>query len=185
MKVEGAVPAEEFRATLDQALRDAGQRPPVTASAGAGASEHKRANERRGGHRLQEPSDSRSRREFPGRMARLCALAIVPALALLLAVFPGLQPGPRRNRRTGQGERPQDHAHGSGEVLSQPDRRGAADASEEQAQSLRLSILRELIDNEILMQRAEKLGLLATDEEVDSKLSEIKAPFTRKNSTSG
>ncbi len=51
--------------------------------------------------------------------------------------------------------------------------------SEEQALSLKLSILRELIDNEILMQRAEKLGLLATDEEVDSKLNEIKAPYTK------
>ena len=37
--------------------------------------------------------------------------------------------------------------------------------TEEQATSLRLSILKELIDNEILMQRAEKLGLLATNEE--------------------
>lgn len=51
--------------------------------------------------------------------------------------------------------------------------------SDEQAQSLRLSILKELIDNEILMQRAEKLGLLATDEEIDSKLNEIKAPYTK------
>jgi peptidyl-prolyl cis-trans isomerase SurA len=50
--------------------------------------------------------------------------------------------------------------------------------SEEQAASLRLSILRELIDQEIMMQRAEKLGLLATDEEVDRKLNEVKAPYT-------
>jgi peptidyl-prolyl cis-trans isomerase SurA len=50
--------------------------------------------------------------------------------------------------------------------------------SDEQATSLRLSILRELIENEILMHRAEKLGLLATDEEVDRKLSEIKSPYT-------
>src|ERR1700736_2586463 len=49
----------------------------------------------------------------------------------------------------------------------------------EQATSLRLGILRELIDNEILMRRAEKLGLLATDEEVDSKLNEIKSPYTK------
>src|SRR5215467_2991213 len=48
----------------------------------------------------------------------------------------------------------------------------------EQATSLRLSILRELIDNEILMRRAEKLGLLATDEEVDRKLNDIKSPWT-------
>ncbi|HVZ15540.1 MAG TPA: SurA N-terminal domain-containing protein [Terriglobales bacterium] len=50
--------------------------------------------------------------------------------------------------------------------------------SDEQADSLKLSILRELIDNEILMQRAEKLGLLATDEEVDKKLNDVKAPYS-------
>ena len=48
----------------------------------------------------------------------------------------------------------------------------------EQAVSLRLSILNELIETEILMRRAEKLGLLATDEEVDRKLNEAKAPYT-------
>ena len=51
--------------------------------------------------------------------------------------------------------------------------------TEEQGNSLRLSILKELIDNEILMQRAEKLGLLATNEEVEQKLNEIKAPYTQ------
>jgi peptidyl-prolyl cis-trans isomerase SurA len=53
--------------------------------------------------------------------------------------------------------------------------------TDEQADSLRLSILKELIDNEILMQRAEKLGLLATDDEVNSKLTEIKAPFSQQD----
>jgi peptidyl-prolyl cis-trans isomerase SurA len=49
----------------------------------------------------------------------------------------------------------------------------------EQATSLRLSILRQLIDDEILMHGAEKLGLLATDDEVDRKLNEIKSPYTK------
>lgn len=49
----------------------------------------------------------------------------------------------------------------------------------EQATALRLNILRQMIDDEILMRRAEKLGLLATDEEVDRKFNEIKAPFTQ------
>ena len=49
----------------------------------------------------------------------------------------------------------------------------------EQATALRLNILRQMIDDEILMRRAEKLGLLATDEEVDRKYNEIKAPFTQ------
>ena len=49
----------------------------------------------------------------------------------------------------------------------------------EQSTSLRLSILRDLVDQEIMMQRAEKLGLLATDAEVDLKVTEFKAPYTQ------
>ena len=49
----------------------------------------------------------------------------------------------------------------------------------EQATALRLNILRQMIDDQILMRRADKLGLLATDEEVDRKFNEIKAPFTQ------
>lgn len=50
--------------------------------------------------------------------------------------------------------------------------------SDEQATSLRLSILNTLIENEILMHRAGKLGLLATDEEVDRRLNEVKSPYS-------
>ncbi len=49
----------------------------------------------------------------------------------------------------------------------------------EQATILRLNILRQLIDDEMVMRRAEKLGLLATDDEVDRKLNEIKSPYTQ------
>lgn len=49
----------------------------------------------------------------------------------------------------------------------------------EQATAFRLNILHQMIDDEILMRRAEKLGLLATDEEVDRKFNETKAPFTQ------
>ncbi|HUO17128.1 MAG TPA: SurA N-terminal domain-containing protein [Verrucomicrobiae bacterium] len=49
----------------------------------------------------------------------------------------------------------------------------------EQAISLRLNILHQMIDDEILMRRAEKLGLLATDDEVDRKFNEYKAPFSQ------
>jgi peptidyl-prolyl cis-trans isomerase SurA len=49
----------------------------------------------------------------------------------------------------------------------------------EQATALRLNILDQLIDDEILMRRAEKLGLVATDEEVDRKFNEFKSPFTQ------
>jgi peptidyl-prolyl cis-trans isomerase SurA len=48
----------------------------------------------------------------------------------------------------------------------------------EQAMALRLNILHQLIEDEMLMRRAEKLGLLATDEEVDRKFNESRAPFS-------
>ena len=49
--------------------------------------------------------------------------------------------------------------------------------SEEQATGLRLSILENLIENQILMHRAGKLGLLATDDEVERRLREIRSPY--------
>src|ERR1700722_9797238 len=50
--------------------------------------------------------------------------------------------------------------------------------SQEQADSLRLNLLRQLIDEEIVEQRATKMNLTATNEEVDAKLAEMKAPYT-------
>ncbi len=43
----------------------------------------------------------------------------------------------------------------------------------------RLQVLRDLIDDEILQQRAAKLNLTASDEDVNAKLTEIKAPYTQ------
>ncbi len=48
----------------------------------------------------------------------------------------------------------------------------------DQSNSLKLNILHELIVEEIVEQRAAKLGLTATDPEVDAKLQEMKAPYT-------
>lgn len=44
---------------------------------------------------------------------------------------------------------------------------------------LRLEALRALIDNEILFQRAEKAGLLASDTDVDARINELRAPHTQ------
>jgi peptidyl-prolyl cis-trans isomerase SurA len=51
----------------------------------------------------------------------------------------------------------------------------------EQATALRLNILNQMIEEEILMRRAEKLGLLATDEEVDQKYNDVKSPFSQED----
>ena len=50
--------------------------------------------------------------------------------------------------------------------------------SAEQADALRLNILHQLVVEEIMQQHAQKLGLTATDSEVDAKLTELKAPYT-------
>ncbi len=50
--------------------------------------------------------------------------------------------------------------------------------TEEQAKSDRLTVLRTLIDGEIIEQRAAKMNLTATNEEVDAKLTEMKSRYT-------
>ena len=51
--------------------------------------------------------------------------------------------------------------------------------SAEQANIVRLNLLRQMIDEEILQQRAAKLNLAASDEDVNAKLTEFKAPLTQ------
>jgi peptidyl-prolyl cis-trans isomerase SurA len=55
------------------------------------------------------------------------------------------------------------------------------DPSPEQAGIARLTILRQMIDEEILQQRAAKLNVVATDEDVNAKLTEMKAPLTQED----
>jgi peptidyl-prolyl cis-trans isomerase SurA len=43
----------------------------------------------------------------------------------------------------------------------------------------KLQVLRTLVDNELMLQRAEKLGLMAQDADVEAKFSELKAPYTQ------
>ena len=50
--------------------------------------------------------------------------------------------------------------------------------SQEEALSLTLNVLDEIINNDILIQRARKLGLEATDGEVEDKFTEFKSPYT-------
>jgi peptidyl-prolyl cis-trans isomerase SurA len=50
--------------------------------------------------------------------------------------------------------------------------------SQEEALSLKLNILDELVNNEILLERAQKLNLIASDAEVEDKFTESKSPYT-------
>jgi peptidyl-prolyl cis-trans isomerase SurA len=51
--------------------------------------------------------------------------------------------------------------------------------SAEQANIVRLNILSQMIEDEVLWQRAVKLNLAASDEDVNAKLTEMKAPWTQ------
>jgi len=51
--------------------------------------------------------------------------------------------------------------------------------SADQENIVRLNILKQMIEDEILQQRAAKLNLAASDEDVNAKLTEIKAPYTQ------
>src|SRR6202166_4267351 len=50
--------------------------------------------------------------------------------------------------------------------------------SQEEALTLKLKVLDELINNEILLERAKKLNLEASDGEVEDKFTELKSPYT-------
>jgi len=50
--------------------------------------------------------------------------------------------------------------------------------SQEESLSLKLNVLDELINNEILLEKAKKLNLEASDGEVEDKFTEIKSPYT-------
>ncbi len=54
----------------------------------------------------------------------------------------------------------------------------AQEPSQEEALSLKLNVLEQLINNEILLERAKKLNLEASDGEVEDKFTELKSPFT-------
>ena len=51
--------------------------------------------------------------------------------------------------------------------------------SDDQMTIQKLEVLRTLVDNEIMLQRAEKMGLTAVDADVEAKFNELKAPYTQ------
>jgi peptidyl-prolyl cis-trans isomerase SurA len=109
-----------------------------------------------------------------------CALlkAVVVGPLLLLAVLAGC-------RRGGVGQEVLANVNGRGILASEVEKFYQVQMFEqdqrpsvEQEQMQRLMILRVLIDDEILLQRAETMGLLATDAEVEAKFNERKAPYS-------
>jgi peptidyl-prolyl cis-trans isomerase SurA len=54
----------------------------------------------------------------------------------------------------------------------------AASPSQDEALSLTLSIVDQLINEELMLQRAKQMGMAATDGEVEDKFTEVRSPFT-------
>lgn len=55
----------------------------------------------------------------------------------------------------------------------------AGGVSDDQVEIQKLEVLRTLMDGEIMLQRAERQGLMATDADVEAKFNELKAPYTQ------
>ena len=55
----------------------------------------------------------------------------------------------------------------------------AEGATEDQIMAQKLDVLSNLITNNIMVQRAEKLGLAAVDADVEAEISKMKAPYTK------
>lgn len=51
--------------------------------------------------------------------------------------------------------------------------------SDDEIMIQKLEILRSMIQEEIMLQRAEKLGLMAVDADIETKLNELRAPYTQ------
>jgi peptidyl-prolyl cis-trans isomerase SurA len=54
----------------------------------------------------------------------------------------------------------------------------AAPPSQDEALSLTLSIVDQLVNEELMLQRAKQMGMAATDGEVEDKFTEVRSPFT-------
>ena len=110
----------------------------------------------------------------------MCALALVcsgrrtPAIASRL---PGPTCGPWWTARTFTSEEVEKYYRTRVNPQGQP-------PSQEEALTLELNILEELINNQILLERATKLNLVATDGEVEDKFTELpRVPSPRMNSS--
>jgi peptidyl-prolyl cis-trans isomerase SurA len=106
---------------------------------------------------------------------RMLVLAAIAACALIASCKKGIAPGPDawavvNGKQINRGD--VDKAFRSRVNADAPD------PSREEALSLKISILDELINSEILLERAAEMNLVATDAEVEDKFTESKSPYT-------
>ncbi|MCC6857654.1 MAG: peptidylprolyl isomerase [Bryobacterales bacterium] len=105
-------------------------------------------------------------------------IAISSSLLAVLLLSPGCKKSPPAGVAAMVNNRPITYAelekNQQFQMLAATDK-----ASDDQINFQKLEILRTLIDSEILLQRAEKLGLMAVDSDVEARFNELKAPYTK------
>ena len=106
-------------------------------------------------------------------------LTILVALSCGMVFFAACKKSPPANVAATVNNRVITHADLDKQYTIQFQSEPGANTSEDLVDSQKLEILRTLIDNEIMLQRAEKLGLMAVDADVESKFNELKALSTQ------
>jgi peptidyl-prolyl cis-trans isomerase SurA len=110
----------------------------------------------------------------PGRAAGVGTRA---ALALLVMLTSACRKSPPADVAATVNNRPITYTEL--EKIYEQSQLAAPGQSAEQTMAQKLEVLRNLIDSEILLQRAEKQGLLAGDADVETKLNELRSPWTK------
>jgi peptidyl-prolyl cis-trans isomerase SurA len=125
-------------------------------------------------------------RSLPVKLRSFCALrgwrfatALLPLCALLLVCFAGCNKPSQHAADTWATVNGKDIKRDDVEKYyrTRVNPEGPA-PSQEEALSLKLNVLDELINNEILIEKAKKLNLEASDGEVEDKFTELKSPYT-------
>jgi peptidyl-prolyl cis-trans isomerase SurA len=108
-------------------------------------------------------------------MIKTPTLLIVSGLLLGVA---GCQKAPPANVAATVNDRPITYAELDKAFRSQYGNE-AGKSDDDQTRSMKLQTLLALINSEIMLQRAEKQSLMASDSEVEAKFNELKAPYTQ------
>lgn len=112
---------------------------------------------------------------IPTRKGRRCVLVLLSALALALTGCPGKRSDDAVAKvNSYKIQRSELDKAYEKQVAGSPMK-----PTQEQEQALRLQLLQQIITLQLYMQKAEKLGIVATDEEIDTKINQDKAPYTK------
>ena len=121
---------------------------------------------------------SRDRKGADGQLALPARFFSVALLAAFIAVFSSCNHGISPDVAATVNGRPITYSQVDA-LLARQVPKAQLKPGDDETKSLKLEMLRTLIDAEIMLQLAEKEGLMASDSDVDAKFNELKAPYTK------